>query len=208
MDELRKDGTRPPRAARRDGAAGDVRHGGEPRPEAGRRRDRQLGGAGQRGGARGHQAGDVIQSFNGQPVHDFNSLRNRVADAAPGSTATSTIMRDGVGEDAHGQARRGERRSRPPAIAAPANGEDDSAALGISVAPLTPELASRLGVKDTQRARHRGREPGRPGGRRGPSGGRRHRAGEPQAGDLGRRAPGRGEERGRQTRAAAHQPPR
>src|SRR6266851_6360755 len=39
--------------------------------------------------------GDVVQSFNGQPVHDTNTLRNRVAEATPGSTADVTIMRDG-----------------------------------------------------------------------------------------------------------------
>src|SRR5205814_3832017 len=43
----------------------------------------------------GLKRGDVILSFNGQPVHDTNTLRNRVAEAAPGSTADVTISRDG-----------------------------------------------------------------------------------------------------------------
>ena len=34
----------------------------------------------------GLKRGDVIESFNGQPVHDINTLRNRVAEAGPGST--------------------------------------------------------------------------------------------------------------------------
>src|SRR5215475_207249 len=38
---------------------------------------------------------DVIQTFNGQPVNDVNTLRNRVADAQPGSTANVVIVRDG-----------------------------------------------------------------------------------------------------------------
>jgi S1-C subfamily serine protease len=38
----------------------------------------------------------VIQSFNGQTVTDFNSLRNHVADAQPGSNATVGIVRDGA----------------------------------------------------------------------------------------------------------------
>ena len=42
MDELRTT-ARCARAARRDGAAGDLGHGGEPRAEGSRRRDRQLG---------------------------------------------------------------------------------------------------------------------------------------------------------------------
>jgi serine protease Do len=44
----------------------------------------------------GLKRGDVIQSFNGQTVTDFNSLRNHVADAQPGSNATVGIVRDGA----------------------------------------------------------------------------------------------------------------
>jgi serine protease Do len=44
----------------------------------------------------GLKRGDVIQSFNGQPVTDINSLRNHVADAQPGSSASVAIVRDGA----------------------------------------------------------------------------------------------------------------
>jgi Do/DeqQ family serine protease len=44
----------------------------------------------------GLKRGDVIQSFNGQTVSDINSLRNHVADAAPGSSASVVIVRDGA----------------------------------------------------------------------------------------------------------------
>src|SRR5206468_4984484 len=44
----------------------------------------------------GLRQGDVIESFNGQQVHDLNTLRNRVADAGPGTTADVLIVRDGV----------------------------------------------------------------------------------------------------------------
>ena len=43
----------------------------------------------------GLKRGDVILSFNGQQVSDINSLRNHVADATPGSTASVVINRDG-----------------------------------------------------------------------------------------------------------------
>ena len=43
----------------------------------------------------GLKRGDVIQSFNGQAVTDINSLRNHVADAQPGSTASVVVVRDG-----------------------------------------------------------------------------------------------------------------
>jgi serine protease Do len=94
----------------------------------------------------GLKQGDVIQSFNGVQVHDFNTLRNRVAEAGPGSTADLVIVRDGSERhvsvkldelNADKTARRDGSRS---------DGNDDRTALGVSVAPLTPELASRLGL--------------------------------------------------------------
>jgi serine protease Do len=91
----------------------------------------------------GIKRGDVIKSFNGVAVHDTNSLRNRVADAGPGSSADLVIVRDG--NERHVTARLDEasperlaRRDEP--------GGDDSGktALGVSVTPLTPELADRV----------------------------------------------------------------
>jgi len=89
------------------------------------------GSAAERGGLK---RGDVIVSFNGQPVRDTNGLRNRVADAGPGSTADVAIIRDG-GEkhlsikldEAGGEriARRGDGEER----------SSDKSALGVSVAP-------------------------------------------------------------------------
>src|ERR1019366_9505794 len=43
----------------------------------------------------GMTRGDVIESFNGMPVHDSNTLRNRVAESGPGSTANVVVLRDG-----------------------------------------------------------------------------------------------------------------
>jgi S1-C subfamily serine protease len=92
----------------------------------------------------GVKRGDVIKSFNGLAVHDTNSLRNRVASTMPGSNATVVVLRDGreqaltvkLGELA---ASRTARRD--------AEGDSaDRTALGVSVAPLTPELASKVGV--------------------------------------------------------------
>jgi S1-C subfamily serine protease len=91
----------------------------------------------------GVKRGDVIESFNGQPVHDTNTLRNRVADAGPGSTADLLVMRDG-GEK-HLSVKLDE--ANPEKSARNDGGDSEShdkTALGVSVAPLTPELASRL----------------------------------------------------------------
>jgi Do/DeqQ family serine protease len=93
--------------------------------------------------------GDVITSFNGQPVSDTNSLRNRVAAAEPGSNATVVVLRDGKERTVsvrldEAAASRAARRGGDP------EGEG-STALGVSVAPLTPELAARARVpRDVQ----------------------------------------------------------
>ena len=95
----------------------------------------------------GIKQGDIIESFNGQAIHDTNSLRNHVADAEPGSSASMAILRNGLAQtltvklDA----------ANPDAIAR-ADGKpgSDEPGLGVSVEPLTPELAARVGApKDT-----------------------------------------------------------
>jgi serine protease Do len=99
----------------------------------------------------GLKRGDVIQSFNGQPVSDTNSLRNRVAAAAPGSTASVTIVRDGGERNVSVKLDEasGDRIAR--AGGDQGSGTVDQAALGVSVAPLTPELAARYRLpRDTR----------------------------------------------------------
>jgi serine protease Do len=92
----------------------------------------------------GVMRGDVIRTFNGQPVHDTNALRNRVAASAPGSTATLVIVRDGTErsltvtlDEAAASARQATGRAGAAA---------DSATLGVAVAALTPESAARAGL--------------------------------------------------------------
>jgi Do/DeqQ family serine protease len=80
----------------------------------------------------GLKRGDVIESFNGQAVTDFNSLRNHVADAQPGSNATVGIVRDGANKtvtvklDEAEVSRRAARDNSEPAAA-------DKGTLGIGV---------------------------------------------------------------------------
>jgi serine protease Do len=94
----------------------------------------------------GLKQNDIIRSFNGQPVQDINSLRNHVADLGPGASATLVVNRDGTDRDltvkldevsGTKSARDGSDSTAPDA---------DKSSLGISVEPLTPELASRAGV--------------------------------------------------------------
>jgi S1-C subfamily serine protease len=99
----------------------------------------EPGSAAERGGLK---RGDVITSFNGARVADTNSLRNRVAATGPGSKATLVVVRDGeertltvpLDEVEAGEVARGGEPSADPA------------ALGIAVAPVTPELAARAGL--------------------------------------------------------------
>jgi serine protease Do len=91
----------------------------------------------------GVKRGDVIQSFNGVAVHDTNTLRNRVAEAGPGSSADVVVSRDGsekhltVKLDEATASKSARTRDNGP------DASDDKTALGVAVAPLTPELAER-----------------------------------------------------------------
>ena len=79
----------------------------------------------------GLKRGDVIQSFNGQPVNDINSLRNRVADAQPGANASVVIVRDGAEKTLPVKLDEAEVSKRSATSGEPAN--TDKAALGIGV---------------------------------------------------------------------------
>jgi Do/DeqQ family serine protease len=92
----------------------------------------------------GLKQGDVILTFNGESVGDMNALRNRVAGAHPGSSATVSIIRDGSRRDVAVKL-----EEAAVSKSAALNGEPaapDQASLGVSVTPLTAEMASRLGV--------------------------------------------------------------
>jgi serine protease Do len=98
----------------------------------------------------GLKRGDVIKEFNGARVTDTNTLRNRVADAGPGSTVQVKVVRDGSERtiDVKLDEAEPERVARNGSRAEPG---DQSAALGVTVAPLTPELAARLRLpRDTR----------------------------------------------------------
>jgi len=92
----------------------------------------------------GVKRGDIIQSFSGLPVHDTNTLRNRVAEAGPGSSADVVILRDG--SEKHLSVKLDEASSSKSARTGDSEPgtTDDKTALGVAVAPLTPELAERV----------------------------------------------------------------
>ncbi len=96
----------------------------------------------------GMQPGDVVTEFNGRPVKDSDALVAMVVGTKPGTTVPVTVYRnnqkkalnvtiDELDLDAEQgrQARRGE---------SPNNQEPTNTGLGITLDPITPELARRL----------------------------------------------------------------
>ena len=79
----------------------------------------------------GLKRGDVIQSFNGQAVTDFNSLRNHVAETQPGTNATVGIVRDGAEKTMTVKLDEAEVSKRAARDSEPAS--SDKASLGIGV---------------------------------------------------------------------------
>src|SRR5205085_8171088 len=107
----------------------------------------QKGGAAEKAGLR---QGDVITAVNGNAVNDANELRNLVAATPPGSDVTLTIVRDGREQQV--KATLGELTEN--GAGAGGQGENgggeqsEGGKLGLNVAPLTPELASRLRLSE------------------------------------------------------------
>jgi serine protease Do len=82
---------------------------------------------------------------NGTRVADSNALRNTVARLEPGSTATILAVREG--QERTLTATLGELPS-PERVTTRGGGERDG--LGLTVQPLTPELAERLGARGAE----------------------------------------------------------
>lgn len=106
----------------------------------------QPGSAAERAGLK---RGDVILALNGNLVSDPNSFRNEIAGTPPGRTVTLRIWRDGSEQELRptlGEFVPEERPSRPTEKRSPEPGGSDSGRLGLAVEPLTPALASQLGI--------------------------------------------------------------
>ncbi len=96
--------------------------------------------------AAGIKRGDVIVAINDQVVVDSNNLRNQIASTAPGSDVTLTLLRNGretkvqtkLGELPARAAQGGEEGSGP--------GAQDSGKFGLTLQPLTPDVATQLGL--------------------------------------------------------------
>lgn len=104
----------------------------------------QPGGPGEQAGIR---RGDVIVAVNDQPISDSNNLRNQVASTAPGTPVNVALIRDGremkvrvtLAElpvtTATNQSEGSEQESQAA-----------SGKFGLTLEPLTADMASRLGL--------------------------------------------------------------
>ena len=100
-------------------------------------------------GRAGVKSGDVILEFNGKKVDDPSALARAVAAAKPGETGKLVVWRD---RKAHNvEVKLGEMPADRTAAApgAPGGGRSTPASeLGLTVQPVTPEIAKELQLKD------------------------------------------------------------
>src|SRR2546430_12996143 len=97
----------------------------------------------------GIRQGDVITAINDTPVSESNAFRNRVASNAPGTEVTLTVLRDNREQKiraALGEATEETARSENQNEGGP-NSRTGGGKLGVSVEPLTPEIAQQLQLK-------------------------------------------------------------
>jgi Do/DeqQ family serine protease len=104
--------------------------------------DVTAGGAADKAGIR---VGDVLLTYQGRPVIDSNTLRNEVAATRPGSAVTLEILRDGKKRELTATLEE-MTASRDRNRGGDGEGER-SGKYGMTVEPLTPELAARLNVE-------------------------------------------------------------
>ncbi|SEN15304.1 serine protease Do [Paracoccus alcaliphilus] len=96
----------------------------------------------------GMRAGDVITSFDGGDVQDTRSLVRRVAEAPAGEAVDVVVMREGNPETLSVTLGRRELAEGTSSgeEGGPADSSGSSEVLGMSLAPLTPEVAAELGL--------------------------------------------------------------
>ena len=93
----------------------------------------------------GLRIGDTITAINGVRVDNANSLRNQIAASQPGTEIALTVLRDGKEQQL--KAKLAEMVADKAETQAPGESGTSRQQLGIAVQPLTPEIASRLGLR-------------------------------------------------------------
>jgi Do/DeqQ family serine protease len=101
----------------------------------------------------GVKRGDIITAINGEKIEDSNVLRNKVAGTLPGTEIKLTVMRDGSPVEL--TATLDEFSASDSKAPVPAGDDDDNRPspenqsgrkLGLTLEPVTPDMARRLGL--------------------------------------------------------------
>ena len=95
-------------------------------------------------------SGDVITSFDGADVADSGQLVRRVADAPVGQAVRVVVLREGKTETLSVTlGRRETAEATPvPVLGAPSEEPTSADLMGLTVKPLTPDVAAELGLDD------------------------------------------------------------
>ena len=101
------------------------------------------GSAAERAGIR---QGDVIIALDGSTVNEVNAFRNRIASSGPGAQVTLTILRDNREQKITATTGEFKPEGEKSDEGQPRPGATGQGKLGLSVVPLTPEIASELNV--------------------------------------------------------------
>ena len=110
----------------------------------------------------GIHVGDIVTGVNGERVDDVNALRNHIAATPPGTDVALTVLRDGHEETMHAKLIELEADKEAAASEGGGGKESGGGQLGITVEPVTSEMASRLKLKRVQGVVVTDVEPGSP----------------------------------------------
>ncbi|HPF40237.1 MAG TPA: DegQ family serine endoprotease [Phycisphaerae bacterium] len=91
----------------------------------------------------GLKAGDIVMKYDGADVSDITNLRNRIAATKPGSTVTFEVFRDGTTKSVDVEI--GKMKGDHIAMATPELRAD----LGMTLSDLSAQMASSMGLADT-----------------------------------------------------------
>jgi len=95
----------------------------------------------------GIKRGDIIIEFNGTPIKEMNELPRLVAATPPGTKVTVKVLRDG--KEKTFSLTVTELKEERQALLGDEE-EEEGISVGLAVENLTPELARRFGLKETQ----------------------------------------------------------
>ena len=92
----------------------------------------------------GLEVGDIILSLNGQPVRKARDLTQRIGVSPPGQKVAIEVLRNGKKRTQHISL---DEQDSGDTVAADEGPRDVRHALGLKLSPITPSLASELGVR-------------------------------------------------------------